>query len=409
MFQDDLVKLGRDHLYPNYRQPPLVLTRGEGSRVWDAAGKQYFDLFAGIAVSTLGHGHPALAAAIANQAKQLIHLSNYFYNQPNVELAAKLTHLTGMDRAFFCNSGTEAIEAILKLARRHFFSKGEPERLRVIAFDNAFHGRTLGALAATGTAKYREGFGPLLGVTHVPYGDVARVRQEMGPDVAGILVESIQGEGGVLPAPPGFLQALREIADEAGALLLADEIQTGVGRTGTFLGFQQYGVKPDALALAKGLAGGVPIGAMLCRQELSEALPPGSHGSTFGGNPLACTAVVATLDAMKEENLLENATQVGRVIRDGLQQGLAGTAGYVEVRGMGMMIGVELDRPCGEIVALALEAGLVLNVTADNVVRLVPPLVMSAAEGRQLVDILVPVIRNFLARPVQVQPAAKAG
>src|ERR1041384_7573492 len=264
MSQDDLVALGHKNLYPNYRQPPLVLTRGEGSRVWDAAGKQYFDLFAGIAVSTLGHGHPILAAAVAEQSKQLIHLSNYFYNQPNVELAAKLTELTGMARVFFCNSGTEAIEATLKLARRHFYAKGEKDRYRIIAFDNAFHGRTLGALAATGQPKYKDGFGPLPGVTHVPFGDVERVRQEMGPDVAGILVEAVQGEGGVLPAPAGFLQALRDVVDEAGALLLADEIQTGVGRTGKFLGFQQAGVKPDAMALAKGLGGGVPIGAMLC-------------------------------------------------------------------------------------------------------------------------------------------------
>jgi acetylornithine/N-succinyldiaminopimelate aminotransferase len=299
MAQDDLVALGRDHLYPNYRQPPVVLTRGEGSRLWDAAGKQYFDLFAGIAVSTLGHGHPRLAAAIAEQAKQLIHLSNYFYNQPNVQLAAKLCRLTGMDRAFFCNSGTEAIEAALKLARRHFYARGERERLRIIAFDNSFHGRTLGALAATGQPKYKDGFGPLPGVTHVPYGDVARVRQEMGPDVAGILVEAVQGEGGVLPAPAGFLQALRDVADEAGALLLADEIQTGVGRTGTFLGFEQDGVKADVVALAKGLGGGVPIGAMLCRASLAEALPPGSHGSTFGGNPLASAEELAVLEVLE--------------------------------------------------------------------------------------------------------------
>jgi acetylornithine/N-succinyldiaminopimelate aminotransferase len=311
MFQNDLVALGQSHLYPNYRQPPLVLTRGEGARVWDAAGKQYFDLFAGIAVSTLGHGHPRLCAAIAEQAKRLIHVSNYFYNQPNVELASKLCRATGMQRVFFCNSGTEAIEASLKLARRHFFAKGEGERLRVIAFDNSFHGRTLGALAATGQPKYRDGFGPLPGVTHVPYGDVARVRQEMGPDVAGILVEPLQGEGGVLPAPPGFLAALRDIVDEAGALLIADEVQTGVGRTGKFLGFEHDGVKADVVALAKGLGGGVPIGAMLCGQGLADALPPGSHGSTFGGNPLASAAALAVLEVLEQEQLLEKVQQLG--------------------------------------------------------------------------------------------------
>jgi acetylornithine/N-succinyldiaminopimelate aminotransferase len=383
MSQDDLVKLGRDHLYPNYRQPPLVLTRGEGSRVWDAAGKQYFDLFAGIAVSTLGHGHPRLAAAIAEQAKQLIHVSNYFYNQPNVELAAKLTKLTGMDRVFFCNSGTEANEALLKLARRHFFSKGEPERLRVIAFDNGFHGRTLGALAATGTPKYKEGFGPMLNVTHVPYGDVARVRQEMGPDVAGIIVESVQGEGGVLPAPPGFLRALREIVDEAGALLLADEIQTGVGRTGTFLGFQQDGVEADALSLAKGLAGGVPIGAMLCKAALSEALPPGSHGSTFGGNPLASAAALAVLDVIEKERLLEKVQERGRQLAEQLsllQKKYPALVATSRGRGLLQALVLKDGVDARAVLGKLQDAGVLLTVAGGQALRFTPPLTITSAE-----------------------------
>jgi acetylornithine/N-succinyldiaminopimelate aminotransferase len=383
MSQDDLVTLGREHLYPNYRQPPLVIKGGEGSRVWDAAGKQYFDLFAGIAVSTLGHGHPRLAAAIAEQAKQLIHVSNYFYNQPNVELAAKLTKLTGMDRAFFCNSGTEANEALLKLARRHFFSKGEPERLRVIAFDNGFHGRTLGALAATGTPKYQEGFGPMLNVTHVPYGDVARVRQEMGPDVAAIIVESVQGEGGVLPAPPGFLRALREIVDEAGSLLLADEIQTGVGRTGTFLGFQQDGVEADALSLAKGLAGGVPIGAMLCKAALSEALPPGSHGSTFGGNPLASAAALAVLDVIENEGLLQKVQERGRQLAEQLsllQKKYPALVATSRGRGLLQALVLKDGVDARAVLGKLQDAGVLLTVAGGQALRFTPPLTITSAE-----------------------------
>jgi acetylornithine/N-succinyldiaminopimelate aminotransferase len=391
MSQDDLVKLGRDHLYQNYRQPPLVITRGEGSRVWDAAGKQYFDLFGGIAVSTLGHGHPALVAAITAQAQRLIHLSNYFYNQPNVELAAKLTRLTGMDRAFFCNSGTEANEALLKLARRHFFAKGQADRVRIIAFDNAFHGRTLGALAATGTPKYREGFGPLPGVTHVPYGDVARVRQEMGPDVAAILVESIQGEGGVLPAPPGFLQELRDIVDEAGALLLADEIQTGIGRTGKFLGFEQYGVQADALSLAKGLAGGVPIGAMLCKKELAEALPPGSHGSTFGGNPLASAAALAVLETIEKENLLQAARERGAQLAERLLQlGEKYPKLVASSRGTGLLQALVLkdDVDARSVMSKLQDAGVLVTIAGGQGLRFTPPLTITPAELDGALDVL---------------------
>jgi acetylornithine/N-succinyldiaminopimelate aminotransferase len=391
MSQDALVALGRDHLYPNYRQPPFVIVRGEGSRLWDAAGKQYFDLFAGIAVSTLGHGHPALAAAVAEQAKQLVHLSNYFYNQPNVELAAKLTALTGLSRAFFCNSGTEAIEATLKLARRHFYARGEKDRYRIIAFDNAFHGRTLGALAATGQPKYKDGFGPLPGVTHVPFGDVARVRQEMGPDVAGILVEAVQGEGGVLPAPPGFLQALREITDEAGALLLADEIQTGVGRTGKFLGFQHSGVKPDVVALAKGLAGGVPIGAMLCAEHLSEALPPGSHGSTFGGNPLASAAALAVLRVIEQEKLLENVEARGAQLTERLSAlgrkhpGLVAT-----VRGRGLLQALVLkdEVDARDVLGKLQDAGVLVTIAGGQALRFSPALNITSAELGSALDIV---------------------
>jgi acetylornithine/N-succinyldiaminopimelate aminotransferase len=304
---DSLVEAGKTFLYPNYRQPSLILERGNGVHVWDSDGRHYLDFYAGIAVSILGHGHPVLARAISEQAAKLIHVSNYFFNGPNVRLAERLCGLTHMDRALFCNSGAEAIEAMLKLARRHFYERGEKERYHVIAFERSFHGRTLGALAATGQAGYRDGFGPLPGVTHVPYGDIASVKAKLDERVCAILVEPIQGEGGVLPAPVGFLEQLRELTIEHGILLLADEIQTGVGRTGRFLACEHAGVVPDAVALAKALAGGVPIGAMLCREHLAGALPPGSHGSTFGGNPLASAAALAVLDVLEKEQLLPGA------------------------------------------------------------------------------------------------------
>ena len=375
----DLVEIAGRALYPNYRQPPLVMARGKGVELWDLAGKRYLDFHAGIAVSTLGHAHPKLVAAIAKQAGEVIHLSNYFYNEPNIRLAERLCRLTGMARAFFCNSGAEAMEAMLKLTRRHFFSQGQPDRYRIVAFDNSFHGRTLGALAATGQKKYRDGFGPLPGVTHVPFGDAAAVRAAMGPDVAGILFEVVQGEGGVLPAPKGFIAELRKIADEHGALLLADEIQTGVGRTGTFLAVEQEGVRPDALALAKGLAGGVPIGSMLCRAELEGVLPPGSHGSTFGGNPLASAAALAVLEVLESEGLLDRV----RARALDLAAGLADLAKKHErlvqgSRGRGLLWALVLrDGVDGRPVLDAIrDAGVLISMAGSSALRFSPPLVI---------------------------------
>src|SRR5882672_1003895 len=302
--EKSLLGIAERHLYPNYRQPPCVFVRGRGCEVWDKSGKRYLDLAAGVAVSVLGHAHPRYVAAVSEQVGRLVHMSNHYYNEPNIQLAGELCRRTGMDRAFFCNSGTEANEALLKLARHHFFLNGAPNRIRIIAFEEAFHGRTLGALSMTGRAKYREGFGLHEGsVTHLPYGDLAAVKRAMGPDVAAIIVEPVQGEGGVVPAPPGFLAGLRGLTSDAGALLLLDEVQTGIGRTGTFLACQGEGIVPDAVALAKGLGGGVPIGAMLCKESLSGAMPPGSHGSTFGGGALASAAALAVLSVLDEERL----------------------------------------------------------------------------------------------------------
>lgn len=390
--QADLVALGERYLYPNYRQPPLVLVRGSGDEVWDATGKRYLDLYAGIAVSILGHCHPRMVAALRAQAGKLIHLSNYFYNEPNVRLAAKLCEVTGMDRAFFCNSGTEANEALLKLARHHFHLKGDEKRVRIVAFDNSFHGRTLGALSATGQAQYREGFGPLGPVTHVPYGDVEAVRAAMGPDVAGILFEPIQGEGGVRAAPPGFIAALRELADEAGALLLADEVQTGVGRTGTFLATARDGVQPDAAALAKALGGGFPIGAMVCQEHVAGALPPGSHGSTFGGNPLASATALAVLSVIESDGLVARAAEMGEHLSTLLRGLGAKHPRFVgEVRGYGLLQAVALKEgvDARALLGTLRDAGLLLTVAGGTALRFSPSLTVTREhleEGVAIVD-----------------------
>jgi acetylornithine/N-succinyldiaminopimelate aminotransferase len=381
--ESELVSAGHSFLYPNYRQPPFVFVRGEGSTLFDASGKRYLDLYAGIAVSTLGHAHPKLTAAIATQAGKLLHVSNYFFNEPNVRLAEKLCRLTEMDRAFFCNSGTEAIEATLKLTRRYFHVQGQTERQRIIAFRNSFHGRTLGALAATGQDKYKDGFGPLPGVTHVGYGDIAAVRAALGPDVAGILVEPVQGEGGVLPAPPGFLRELRDLASSAGVLLLADEVQTGVGRTGKFLAFQHDGVQPDVVALAKALGGGVPIGAMVCKKFLEEALPPGSHGSTFGGNPLASAAALAVLEVLDDDGLMAQVAKRGEELGLLLSKTASRFPKLVEcTRGRGLLQALVLREgvDARKVMTTLQESGVLLTIAGGQALRFSPPLIVSRAE-----------------------------
>jgi acetylornithine/N-succinyldiaminopimelate aminotransferase len=380
---DELVHSAQQHLYPNYRQPPLIMDHGQGCELRDKSGKRYLDLYAGIAVSTLGHAHPKLVQAIAEQAGKLLHTSNYFYNEPNVRLAEKLCALSKMGRAFFCSSGAEANEAMLKLARRHFHAQGETDRYRVIAFKSSFHGRTMGALAVTGQDKYRDGFGPLPGVTHVAYGDAAAVRAAMGPDVAAILVEPVQGEGGVVPAPDGFLAELRGIADERDALLLLDEVQTGIGRTGRFLACEHAGVKPDAVALAKALGGGVPIGAMLCREKLSGALPPGSHGSTFGGNPLASAAALCVLETIESEGLVEAAARKGEHLAARLADLAARHERHVEAsRGQGLLQALALRESVDARALLGKlrDAGVLLTIAGGHALRFSPPLVVTEAE-----------------------------
>jgi acetylornithine/N-succinyldiaminopimelate aminotransferase len=384
-----LLDVAAQRLYPNYRQPPIVLERGSGCEVWDTEGRRYLDLAAGIAVNTLGHAHPALSRAVTQQAERLIHVSNYFFNEPAILLADKLCGLARMDRAFFCNSGTEAVEAVLKLARRHHFDAGRQQRSRIIAFERSFHGRTMGSLAATGQPGYWEGFGPIGGVTHVPYGDLEAVRRAMGDDVAGIIVEPVQGEGGVVPARPGFLEGLRAAADEAGALLLADEVQTGVGRTGAFLAFHHTRVEPDAVALAKALGGGIPIGAMLCKEPLAAALPPGSHGSTFGGNPLASSAALAVLEVLEREDLSGRAATLGRALGERLGAVAQRHAAHVEeVRGLGLLQGLVLRESVDarDVLGRLRDAGVLLTLAGGRALRFSPPLVVTDAELAEGVD-----------------------
>jgi acetylornithine/N-succinyldiaminopimelate aminotransferase len=389
--QAALVEIGQTYLYPNYRQPPLVLMRGEGRRVWDAAGKSYLDLYAGIAVTALGHGHPDVVGALRRQADRLGHVSNYYFNEPNVLLARELCQRTGFARAFFCNSGTEAIEAMLKLARRHFFNQGQAERYNIIAFERSFHGRTLGALAATGQAAYRDGFGPLVGVIHVPFGDADAVAARLDDTVAGVLVEPVQGEGGVLPAPPGFLERLRSLTQASGALLLGDEIQTGVGRTGRFLGFEHAGVKPDAVALAKGLGGGVPIGAMLTQRHLDTALPPGSHGSTFGGNPLASAVARAVLARIDADQLIDRARENGNYLAERLAVLAKNHPQSVEgSRGLGLLQALVL-RPGVDARALLeslRSAGVLLTIAGGSALRFSPALNIERAEIDEAIGIV---------------------
>ncbi len=381
-----------------YGRLPVALSHGEGSWVTDFDGKLYLDAMSGIAVSTLGHNHPELVTAIAAQAGRLLHSSN-LYRMPQQELLAdKLAALSGMDEVFFCNSGCEANEAAIKLARFHGHQRGI-DNPTIVVMEKAFHGRTLATLSATGNRKTQIGFEPLVsGFVRVPYNDLAAVRALSGdPSIVAVMLEILQGEGGIHMADLDYQRSLRQLCDAQGWLLICDEVQCGMGRTGTWFGFQHADIVPDVATMAKGLGGGVPIGACLAAGKAAGLFGPGNHGSTFGGNQLATTAALTTIEVVEKENLIANAEAVGQQIRDGISRALAGVPGFVEARGRGLMIGIELDRPCGELVQRGLEAGILINVTAEKVVRLLPALNFSAEEGQELVARLVPLIRNFLS------------
>jgi acetylornithine aminotransferase len=381
-----------------YARQPVAFVRGEGAYLWDESGKRYLDAVAGVAVNGLGHAHPRLVKAISEQAATLIHTSNLYRIPKQEELADRLCALSGMDKAFFCNSGCEANEAAIKLARLYGHGKGI-EVPTIIVMEKSFHGRTMATLTASGNRKIQAGFEPLLsGFARVPFNDIEAIRQvaEHNKSVVAVLVEVVQGEGGINVLAAEFLAELRQICDAHGWLLMLDEVQTGIGRTGTWFGFQHSGIVPDVIALAKGLGSGMPIGACLARGEAAEVFKPGSHGSTFGGNPLACAVALATLAAIEEDQLLENVRVRGEAIRNGLRQALANLPGVVDIRGEGMMIGIELDRPCAELVGVARDAGVLINVTADKVIRLVPPLIYGDAEVNVLVAAVSGVVKNYL-------------
>ena len=389
------------HVMHTYGRLPFALSHGRGAWVWDTDGKKYLDGLAGIAVNTLGHAHPRLVAALRDQVGKLIHSCNYYHVPLQEQLAAKLTELSGLSNVFFCSTGLEANEAALKIARKFGHDKGI-DRPEVIVYEKAFHGRSIATLSATGNPKVQAGFGPLVeGFVRVPLNDVAAIEAQAtgNPNVVAVFLEVIQGEGGINPATIEYLQAVRRICDSKGWLLMLDEVQCGMGRTGKWFAHQWAGILPDVMPLAKGLGSGVPVGAVVCGPRAAKVLGPGNHGTTFGGNPLSMRAGVETIRIMEEDGLLAQVGQVGDRLRAALQRELADQRGVVDIRGMGLMIGIELDRPCGELLGEAAQAGLLLSVTADRVIRLVPPLILSAAEADQIVAILCPLIKSFLARP----------
>ncbi len=389
------------HLMNTYARLPVNLVRGEGVFVFDDTGKRYLDALSGIAVNTLGHAHPRLVKALSAQVASLIHVSNIYHVPESAQLSDKLTALAQMDEVFFCNSGCEANEAALKLARMYGHKKGI-EKPIILVMSKAFHGRTLATLWATGNEKVQKGFTPVVeGFLRVPFDDLAAIETiaNDNPNIVAVLLEPIQGEGGVRQAHLPYLKALRDLCTQKGWLMMLDEVQCGMGRTGVWFMHQSAGIKPDVMTLSKGLGSGVPIGACLAAGPAAGVFGPGNHGSTFGGNPLACRAALTTLEVMEDDQLLANAGKIGQLIRDELAVSLSGVPGVKEIRGSGLIIGIELDRPCADLVKQALAAGLLINVTADSVIRLLPALTFSAENAHQLVDILAPLIITFLKNP----------
>jgi acetylornithine/N-succinyldiaminopimelate aminotransferase len=393
------IEAASPHTMNTYGRLPIALSHGQGCRVWDINGKPYLDALGGIAVNTLGHNHPKLVPALQDQIGKIIHSCNY-YHVPNQEkLAAKLVELSGLTNVFFCSTGLEANEAALKLARKFGHDKGI-EKPEIVVYEKAFHGRSIATLSATGNEKVQKGFGPLVeGFIRVPLNDVEALKKatEGNPNVVAVFLETIQGEGGVNPMRIDYLRQVRQLCDERDWLLMIDEVQCGMGRTGKWFAHQWAGIKPDVMPLAKGLGSGVPIGAVVAGPKAANIFQPGNHGTTFGGNPLAMRAGVETIRIMEEDGLLESAARVGAHLKGALERALADQPGVKEIRGQGLMIGVELTKPCGALTQRAADKGLLISVTADSVIRLVPPLIMTTAEADEVVAILVPLIQQFLA------------
>jgi acetylornithine aminotransferase len=394
------IEASSPHTMNTYGRLPIALSHGQGVRVWDVNGKQYLDALAGIAVNTLGHNHPKLVPALQDQLSKIIHSCNY-YHVPNQErLAATLVELSGLTNVFFCCTGLEANEGAIKLARKFGHDKGI-ERPEIVVYEKAFHGRSIATLSATGNERVQQGFGPLVeGFIRVPLNDIAALKAatDGNKNVVAVFFETIQGEGGINPMRIDYLQQVRQLCDQRDWLLMIDEVQCGMGRTGKWFAHQWAGIKPDVMPLAKGLGSGVPVGAVVAGPKAANIFQPGNHGTTFGGNPLAMRAGVETIRIMKEEGLLDNAARVGAHLKEALARELGGLPGVADIRGQGLMIGVELDRNCNVLTSRAAEAGLLISVTADNVIRLLPPLIMNQAEADEVVGLLAPLVKDFLAQ-----------
>ena len=389
------------HVMNTYGRLPIALSHGQGCRVWDTEGRAYLDGLGGIAVNTLGHNHPELVPALHDQLTKIIHSCNYYHVPGQEALAAKLVELSGLTNVFFCSTGLEANEAALKLARKFGHDKGI-ERPEIVVYEAAFHGRSIATLSATGNPKIQKGFGPLVeGFIRVPLNDIEALKKatDGNPNVVAVFFEAIQGEGGIHPMALDHMKQVRALCDQKDWLMMIDEVQCGMGRTGKWFAHQWAGIHPDVMPLAKGLGSGVPIGAVVAGPKAAHIFGPGNHGTTFGGNPLAMRAGVETIRIMEAHGLLENAATVGAHLKAALEREFEGLAGVKEVRGQGLMLGIELDRACGDILNRACAAGLLLSVTADRVIRLVPPLILSVAEADEIVAILAPIVKAFLAEP----------
>ncbi len=393
------IEAASPHVMNTYGRVPIALERGQGCRVWDVNGKQYLDALGGIAVNTLGHNHPKLVPALQDQVAKLIHTSNYYHVPGQETLAQLLTERAKMTNVFFCSTGLEANEAAIKIARKYGVDKGIAKPV-IVVYEHAFHGRSIATMTATGNPKVRDGFGPLLdGFLRVPVNDFEALQQATtgNPDVVAVMMEPIQGEGGLHPMRIEYMQQVRALCDANGWLMMFDEVQAGMGRTGKWFAHQWAGIIPDVMTLAKGLGSGVPIGAVVAHGKAATVLQPGNHGSTFGGNPLAMRAGIETIRIMEEDGLLAHTTKVGDHLKATLQKELADVKGVVDVRGQGLIIGIELNKPCGALLGRGAEAGLLFSVTADTVVRLVPPLIMTEAEADEVVAKLKPLIVQFLS------------
>ena len=397
MTNAEIIDLGSQYVMHTYNRYPIALVRGQGTKVWDAEGREYLDFVAGLAVNSLGHCHPRVVEAIREQAGRILHCSNLYWIAPQVELARILVEHSGLGKAFFCNSGAEAVEAAIKLARKYAkVHKGE-NCFEIITMHRSFHGRTLGALAATAQEKFHRGFEPLPpGFRYVPFNNLEALKEAITPETCAVMLEPVQGEGGVYPADKEYLRAVRELCDEKGILLIFDEIQCGLGRTGYLFAYQYYGVYPDILTLAKALAGGVPIGAMLAKEEVAQAFSPGDHASTFGGNPLAAACGVAAFRALLEEGLVENARKQGAYLIERLRALAAEFPKVLDVRGRGLLVGLEIDGPADEIALACLKEGLLINAVHGRILRFLPPLSVKQEEIDQALEILRKALKECL-------------